>query len=117
MDSPKPGKPVRGSSTGRPIMALLDLMGRRTSLRILWELRGKPLKFRPLQDAAATSPSVLNTRLKELKQACLITHSPEGYILSDLGRELADHIVPLSKWADHWATYLSDGENKENPAG
>ena len=30
---------VRGSRTGRPIMALLDLLGRRWSLRIIWELR------------------------------------------------------------------------------
>jgi DNA-binding HxlR family transcriptional regulator len=30
---------VRGSKSGRPIMALLDLLGRRWTLRILWELR------------------------------------------------------------------------------
>ena len=35
MTSPKPGRRVRGSSTGRPIMALLDLLGRRMTLRIL----------------------------------------------------------------------------------
>ena len=41
---------VRGSRTGRPIMALLDLLGRRMSLRILWELSraDEPLTFRPL---------------------------------------------------------------------
>jgi len=37
--APRPGRPVRGSRTGRPIMALLDLLGRRWVLRILWELR------------------------------------------------------------------------------
>ena len=26
--APRPGRPVRGSRTGRPIMALLDLLGR-----------------------------------------------------------------------------------------
>jgi DNA-binding HxlR family transcriptional regulator len=30
---------VRGSRTGRPVMALLDLLGRRWTLRIVWELR------------------------------------------------------------------------------
>ena len=30
---------VRGSASGRPIMVLLDLLGRRWSLRIVWELR------------------------------------------------------------------------------
>ena len=39
MTTPKPGRRVRGSATGRPIMALLDLLGRRMTLRILWELR------------------------------------------------------------------------------
>jgi DNA-binding HxlR family transcriptional regulator len=41
--APRPGTKVRGSSGGRPIMALLDLLGRRWALRILWELRGGPL--------------------------------------------------------------------------
>ena len=34
---------VRGSTTGRPIMVLLDLLGRRWTLRILWELREQTL--------------------------------------------------------------------------
>jgi DNA-binding HxlR family transcriptional regulator len=41
MKIPKVGKPVRGSTTGRPIMVALDLLGRRAALRILWELRGE----------------------------------------------------------------------------
>ena len=44
---PVPGKRVRGSRTGKPIMAFLDLIGRRWALRILWELRGGSLGFRP----------------------------------------------------------------------
>jgi hypothetical protein len=45
--SPLSGKTVRGSRTGRPVMALLDLLGRRGSLRLLWELRdGHPQSFR-----------------------------------------------------------------------
>ena len=42
---------ARGSRTGRPIMALLDLLGRRWSLRILWELREAPLTSRALRTA------------------------------------------------------------------
>ena len=38
-----PQRRVRGSRTGRPIMALLDLFGRRWSLRILWELRERSM--------------------------------------------------------------------------
>ena len=41
-------KRVRGSRTGRPIMMLLDLLGRRWVLRIVWELRDEPRRFRDL---------------------------------------------------------------------
>ena len=42
-EAPVPGRKVRGSQTGRPLMAAFDLLGRRGVLRILWELRdGQP---------------------------------------------------------------------------
>jgi hypothetical protein len=53
MTAPKPGKPVRGSQTGRPIMTLLDLLGRRWTLRILWELREETIGFRVLHVVTA----------------------------------------------------------------
>jgi DNA-binding HxlR family transcriptional regulator len=103
MTSPKPRRRVRGSATGRPIMALLDLLGRRMTLRILWELREKPLTFRALQEVAATNPSVLNARLKELREARLVEHTAEGYALSPQGRELLATFLPLHAWAEKWA--------------
>ncbi len=107
MAQPVPGRRVRGSATGRPIMALLDLLGRRMSLRILWELRSGPLTFRALQEAAATNPSVLNLRLKELRAAGLVEHGPAGYALSGLGKELLAAFLPLHAWAETWAKDLS----------
>ena len=74
MTTPRVGKPVRGSRTGRPIMVALDLLGRRGALRVLWELRGEPLTFRALQEAASTNPALLNTRLAELREASLVDH-------------------------------------------
>lgn len=97
-----PGQAVRGSTSGRPIMVLLDLLGRRTCLRILWELREDSLKFRELQSAAETSPSVLNTRLKELRAAKLLVTTPDGYQLTQTGRSLLIHILPLYEWAETW---------------
>jgi DNA-binding HxlR family transcriptional regulator len=107
MTVPRPGRRVRGSSTGRPIMALLDLLGRRVTLRILWELRGPPLTFRALQQAAATNPSVLNLRLKELREVRLVDHGAEGYGLTPLGRSLHATLLPLSAWADEWAKVMA----------
>ncbi|MBN8943641.1 MAG: helix-turn-helix transcriptional regulator [Rhizobiales bacterium] len=105
MTIPTPGQPARGSRSGRPIMVLLDLLGRRTALRILWELSlaGGPLTFRGLQAAAETNPNVLNARLKELRGAGLVDHGTEGYRLSGGGTALLAVVLPLNKWADDWA--------------
>src|ERR1700710_2018649 len=84
-----PGFPVRGSSSGRPIMALLDLLGRRWALRALWELRDGPLQFRALQErCGGISSSVLNHRLGELRAAGIVGQAPGGYVLSEEGGRL-----------------------------
>jgi DNA-binding HxlR family transcriptional regulator len=104
MPVPKPGRRVRGSATGRPIMALLDLLGHRMTLRILWELRDdKRLTFRALQQAADTNPSVLNARLSELRAAHLVAHGPDGYGLTPHGQSLLATLLPLHIWAEEWA--------------
>lgn len=103
---PAPGVPVRGSTTGRPIMALLDLLGRRWALRVLWELRtGESLTFRHLQARCAeVSSSVLNDRLHELRDAGIVTAQPShGYSLTPEGLRLIDDLAPLDGWAKRWA--------------
>jgi DNA-binding HxlR family transcriptional regulator len=103
---PAPGAPVRGSTTGRPIMALLDLLGRRWSLRVLWELRtGENLTFRELQARCAeVSSSVLNDRLRELRGAGIVTAQPgNGYSLTPEGARLLQDLEPLDGWARRWA--------------
>lgn len=109
--TPKPGHPVRSSQTGRPIMALLDLIGRRWSLRVLWELREAPSNFRQLQARCdEVSPSVLNTRLAELREARLVEVADEGYRLTAQGRALGAKLLKLSVWAEDWAREISNPE-------
>ena len=104
MATPKPGRRVRGSQTGRPIMAALDLLGRRWALRILWELRAGPLSFRALREACGdVSPAVLNTRLAELRDAGVVESTDAGYDVTTSGRELCRALDPLSRWAQRWA--------------
>jgi len=101
---PAVGRPARGSRTGRPIMVALDLLGRRSTLRILWELReGQPLTFRALQDAAETNPSLLNTRLRDLREAGLLSHEGEGYELTPSGKSLLLALKPLLQWSKEWS--------------
>jgi DNA-binding HxlR family transcriptional regulator len=86
-------------------MALLDLLGHRWTLRILWELRDASLTFRALQEACGRiSPTVLNERVRELREAALVSLDPgPGYGLSPLGRELVERFVPLVAWSERWA--------------
>jgi DNA-binding HxlR family transcriptional regulator len=107
MTTPRPGRPVRGSRTGRPVMALLDLLGRRWALRVLWELSQAqaPITFRDLQErCAGMSSSVLSTRLAELREAGLVEAGDEGGLqLTGQGRSLLDVLAPVSTWAERWA--------------
>jgi DNA-binding HxlR family transcriptional regulator len=105
MTIPRPGKAVRGSRSGRPIMAALDLLGRRWALRVVWELRDGSLSFRALQERCdGMSPSVLMRRLDELRETGIVATDPEGgYALTDEGRGLLRALAPLDGWARAWA--------------
>ena len=46
MPSVKPSRRKQSSRADRPLMALLDLLGRRWLLRVVWELREETLTFR-----------------------------------------------------------------------
>ena len=105
-------KPVRGSKTARPLMALLDLLGRRWTLRLVWELREGAVGFRELQARCdGMSPSVLNQRLAELREAQLVESGDEGYALSTRGRELLALFEPVNRWAETWARGLRGRKN------
>ena len=94
-------------------MVLLDLLGRRMALRILWELflAREPLTFRALQAAAETNPSVLNSRLRELRAVRLVEHASRGYQLSAAGGALVALILPLHAWADRWSAQLQSARS------
>ncbi len=87
-------------------MAALDLLGRRWTLRILWELRDGGLGARLLRARCDDmSSSVLYERLADLRTAGLIVKGDDGkYELTRLGRQLGDAITPLQHWAERWST-------------
>jgi DNA-binding HxlR family transcriptional regulator len=90
-------------------MAALDLLGRRWSLRILWELRDGPVGARALRDRCdGMSPSVLYERLGELSEAALVTRNgDQRYELTKIGQALGAALDPLSRWAQRWAKETS----------
>lgn len=102
--TPLPGGAVRGSATGRPLMAAMDLLGRRWALRILWELRAGPLGARAiLARCDGLSSSVLYTRLRELSDAGLIDRDQnDASVLTATGRSLGSALEPLDRWSTGW---------------
>ena len=85
-------------------MALLDLIGRRWVLRIMWELRDEPAGFRQLQlRCDDMSPSVRSQRLRELTEAEVLQLLDDQYRLTAEGRELLRVLAPLRVWATRWA--------------
>lgn len=107
MTIPLPNKVVRGSSSGVAIMAVFDLLGRKWNMRIMWELNSASLSFRGLQERCdGMSPSVLNTRIKQLTEAKLIFTTSEGYKLTELGLSLMSTLNPLRFWAAEWEEEL-----------
>lgn len=108
MTTPLPKRCVRGSSSGVAIMAVFDLLGRKWNMRIMWELNSAPLSFRGLQERCdGMSPSVLNTRIKQLTEAKLVFTTSDGYKLTELGLSLMGTLNPLREWAAEWEEKLA----------
>jgi len=87
-----------------PIADLLDLLGRRWALRVLWELRDAPLTYGDLRAACdEVSTSVLAQRLRELTGAGLLVREGEGaYALTRAGAELLALLAPVNDFARRW---------------
>jgi DNA-binding HxlR family transcriptional regulator len=85
-------------------MALFDLLGRRWTLRVLWELRDGAMTFRTLQARCeGMSSSVLNQRLRELREADIVSlDQRSGYGLTGEGKALLEALLPLHAWAARW---------------
>lgn len=90
--------------SSRPVMQLIDLLGTKWIMRILWEMNAGPCTFRELQQrCGGLSPTMINNRMKDLIEANLVNKdSPSGYQLTGLGAELVLLFEPLNHWAEQW---------------
>ena len=99
------------------MLALLDLLGRRWALRILWELRVEPATFQALQIRCdSMSTSVLAQRLGELSDAKLVEKNPaREYKLSEHGAQLLARLDGMDQWTQEWARVMGSGAR--SPSG
>ena len=89
-------------ATERAVERVLDLLGRRWALRLVWELRRSTLSFSELREQTGISPSVLSARLRELVDSGVLERDGgRRYRLSGWGRELARILYELNRWAEH----------------
>lgn len=88
---------------------LLELLESRYAIRVLWALKdGHPQTFRLLQDSVGSiTPNTLNTRIKELRAAGLMTHGTSGYTLTTLGADLLKRMSDIPAFAGKWVSSLA----------
>ena len=81
-------------------------LGRRWTLRIMWELREGPLTSRALRTACDdASPTVVQARLSELREAGLVELLPgDGYRLTGWANDLRESFLPLHRFAERWSS-------------
>ena len=59
--------------------------------------------FRLLQDSVGgITPNTLNTRIKELREAGLMTHGSDGYGVTPSGADLLKRLNDLQAFASKW---------------
>lgn len=92
------------SKENAAIGQLLELLESRYAIRVLWALKdGHPQTFRLLQDSVGSiTPNTLNTRIKELREAGLLTHGSDGYIVTSSGADLLKRLADLPAFAAKW---------------
>ena len=93
------------SKDNAAIGQLLALLEARYAMRVLWALKdGHAQTFRLLQDSVGRiTPNTLNTRIKELREAGLMDHGPDGYCVTPSGVDLLRRINDLQAFAARWA--------------
>ena len=87
------------------INQLFERLECRYALRVLWALKdGHPQTFRLLQDSVGgITPNTLNTRIKQLREAGLMGHGDDGYLVTPAGADLLKRLSELPAFATRWA--------------
>jgi len=92
------------SKENAAVNQLLALLEARYAMRVLWALRdGHAQTFRLLQDSVGgITPNTLNTRIKELREAGVVSHGSDGYCLTLSGQDLLKRLSDLQAFAAKW---------------
>jgi DNA-binding HxlR family transcriptional regulator len=108
----------------------VELIGRRWSGAIVWEMLGGTCRFTELRDAIPDiSDRMLCARLRELESEGVVARQVSGetpvrveYHLTDKGLALKGVVAAIGDWADRWSECPESGpdrhpERSEGSAG
>ena len=92
------------SKENAAINQLFERLECRYALRVLWALKdGHPQTFRLLQvSVGGITPTTLNTRIKELREAGFVDHGSDGYIVTPSGSDLLKRLSDVQAFATRW---------------
>jgi len=102
------------SNKDNAMAQLLALLECRYAMRVLWALRdGHAQTFRLLQDSVGgITPNTLNTRLKEMREHGFITHSADGYMITQVGADLTRRMSDFPAFASKWLNAQAKPKSK-----
>lgn len=102
IDAAAKSGPVEDVLAKHPLLPLVQLLGRRWTIRLLIEMHPGPIGFRELRArCGGVSTSVLSVRLGELVDSQIAAKETDGrYILTDRGYALAAILMQLKGWAE-----------------
>lgn len=85
------------------IQGLMEILGQKWVLRILWELSKEPSSFQVLQKQCGDlSPTIITKRLKLLQKQGFVEKSSRIYQLTPLGQELKPAFKLLNDIGQQW---------------
>ncbi|WP_405165879.1 helix-turn-helix transcriptional regulator [Nocardia sp. NBC_01499] len=109
MRSASGAKPPNDSADA-PVLAAMELLGQRWTLRVLWELAPGQLGFLELRRRMDNcSSSMLSVRLQHLQGVGLIVkNADKSYELTTAGTELGAAMQDVWDWSRRWEKSLTD---------
>ncbi|MFS0883760.1 winged helix-turn-helix transcriptional regulator [Aeromicrobium sp. 179-A 4D2 NHS] len=92
-----------------PLAKAMEILDERWTILIVRELLLGSTRFNELRRGVPRmSPALLSKRLRDLERHGLVIHDPDGYHLTECGRDLHEAVMDLGVWGLRWIEDFGD---------